>query len=413
MRTSIILSFLFAVGATNAAHAAEFISIGATTSEQRTQIINLGVSIEETYSDRVWALAEPKFIQKLQANGFKILTRASDEVFFRAEKFLGQFPKGDERFHTYDRMIAALQALHQANADTTELVSIGKSLEGRDLLAIHLNNNKASFNHGQSNKPGTLFMGNHHAREHLSAEVPLMLAEYLLKNKADPKIAKLLDTRDIWILPMVNPDGAEYDIGTKDYQMWRKNRRKNSDGSMGVDLNRNYDFSFGTAGASSDPEGETYHGPSAFSEPETLAIRNFVDSHANLKTLLSFHTYSELILYPWGYTNRSIDKKDDRKTFETMAKTMSKWNHYKPETSSALYLVSGETTDWAYGKHGIFGFTFELTPKSAFGGGFYPGAGVIDSTFQANLNPCLYLIDLSDDPHRAITQGAGASIWYK
>ena len=96
-----------------------------------------------------------------------------------------------------------------------------------------------------------------------------------------------------------------------------------------------------------------------------------------------------------------------------MAETMANWNHYKPEQSSSLYITSGDTTDWAYGTLGIFAFTFELTPKGMMGGGFYPGANVIDSTFNANLNPALYLIDLADNPYRAIDQGAGASIWYK
>ena len=413
MKNIFILGLLVGSMASTSALAGRFVSIAAHTNKQRTQIINLGVSIEETYSDRVWALVTPKYLNRLKKHGFKILSNVSDEIFFEAEKRTGQFPKGDERFHTYEQIIASLQNLQKANSDISELVTIGKSLEGRDMLAIHINTTKTALRRGESNKPGVFFMGNHHAREHLSAEIPLMLAEYLLKNKADQKIGKLLASRDIWILPMVNPDGAEYDISTKRYKMWRKNRRKNHDGTMGVDLNRNYDYHFGSEGASNDPDSEIYHGPSAFSEPETQAIRNFVNSHVNLKTLLSFHTYSELILYPWGWTEKPVEKEADRKTFETMAKTMAKWNHYKAETSSGLYLVSGETTDWAYGTHGIFGFTFELTPRSSSAGGFYPGAKVIDSTFQANLNPCLYLIDLTDNPHRALSQGAGASIWYK
>jgi carboxypeptidase T len=154
-------------------------------------------------------------------------------------------------------------------------------------------------------------------------------------------------------------------------------------------------------------------GPQPFSEPESQAVRDFVSSHTNLKVLLSYHTFSELILYPWGHTDASIGNERDHRVFTTMAQTMSRWNGYKPQQSSELYIASGDTTDWAYGTYGIFAFTFELTPKSMFGGGFYPGAGVIDSTFRANLAPALYLIDLADDPYRAIDQGPGASIWYK
>ena len=86
-----------------------------------------------------------------------------------------------------------------------------------------------------------------------------------------------------------------------------------------------------------------------------------------------------------------------------MAKTMAQWNGYTPEQSSQLYIASGDTTDWAWGAHKIFAFTFELTPKSMWNGGFYPGAGAIASTFAANLKPALYLLDLADDPYRAVS----------
>ena len=84
-----------------------------------------------------------------------------------------------------------------------------------------------------------------------------------------------------------------------------------------------------------------------------------------------------------------------------MANAMAAWNKYKPEQSSDLYITSGDTTDWSYGEKGIFSFTFELSPKSMGAGGFYPGEGAIQPTFNANLKPCLYLIDLADDPYRA------------
>ena len=94
-----------------------------------------------------------------------------------------------------------------------------------------------------------------------------------------------------------------------------------------------------------------------------------------------------------------------------MARQMATWNRYKPQQASDLYIASGDTTDWAYGTHGIYAFTFELSPKSNWDGGFYPGQGVIDRVFNDNLRPILYMLDIADDPNRAVT--TQPSSWLK
>ncbi|MCB0419223.1 MAG: zinc carboxypeptidase, partial [Bdellovibrionales bacterium] len=193
--------------------------------------------------------------------------------------------------------------------------------------------------------------------------------------------------------------GAEYDISTGSYKWWRKNRRENSGSSYGVDLNRNYGKGFGGPGSSSSPSSDTYHGPSAFSEPETAAVRDFVRARNKTTVLLSFHTFSELVLWPWGHTEDVISDAKDRSVFETMGKKMATWNRYTPQKSSDLYVASGDTTDWAYDELKIFAFTFELSPSSLFGGGFYPGASAIQPTFAENLEPTLYLIENAADPY--------------
>ena len=89
--------------------------------------------------------------------------------------------------------------------------------------------------------------------------------------------------------------------------------------------------------------------------------------------------------------------------FEKMAQKMSTWNKYKPEQSSDLYIASGDTTDWAYGEHKIFAFTFELDPTSMFDGGFYPGQAKIPVVFNKNIEPCLYMMELADNPYRTLS----------
>jgi carboxypeptidase T len=193
-------------------------------------------------------------------------------------------------------------------------------------------------------------------------------------------------------------------VASGEYQLWRKNRRNNGDGSMGVDLNRNYGYGWGGDGASASPDDETYRGAKAFSEPETQNVKAFFDSHSNITIDLTFHTFSELILYPWGHTNEQIADAKAYAVHKTMAETMAKWNHYTPEQASDLYITSGDTTDWAFGTHGIISFTFELDPKMMFDAsrGFYPGQDFIMPVFQKNLEPCLYLIEYADNPYRVL-----------
>ncbi len=312
-----------------------------------------------------------------------------------------EYPAGDEKFHTYLEVESSLNELAKKYPKITELFDIGSSVEGRKISGIRITapdlmNTKAFI-------PGILFMGSHHAREHLSTEVPMLMIKYLLENyEKDERVKNLISNRDIYFIPMINPDGAMHDIKGRRYKMWRKNRAINANSSrIGVDLNRNYSFGWGTGGSSKSPGSDVYMGPKPFSEPETQGVREFVDAHPNLRAVLSFHTYSELILYPWGGKRPGIGGKD-QKVFETMARKMATWNGYKPMQASGLYVASGDTCDWAYGEKGLFCFTFELTPKSRWRGGFYPGAKVIEKTFQANIKPILYLIEKAAAPYSVL-----------
>jgi len=310
----------------------------------------------------------------------------------QAENSLLDFPTADEKYHNYDEMTVFLQDLANHYPQFVKLVSIGKSLLGKDMWALHFlqEGSKAS------ELPAITFMGGHHAREHLSIEVPLYLANYLLVNSSQPEIKKLLESREIWIIPLVNPDGAEFDLNPS-YQWWRKNRKENDNGSYGVDLNRNYGFQWGKTGSSSNPNSETYRGKAPFSEPETRSVRDFIVGHSNIKMLITYHTFSELILYPWGYTYESIGNPQDLTAFQNMAQHMASLTGYTPEQTSDLYLSSGDTTDWAYGERGIFSFTFELSPKSLGQGGFYPG-DIIDKTVDNNIEAALFAIEQTGHP---------------
>jgi carboxypeptidase T len=391
------------VAATAFAHSTEtheqyWAAVRAENREQRTVLASEGFSIENVIDDISYGFAPKEILASIQEKGLTVISQ-----FPASEMLPLDFPSQDAIYHNYAELTAELDALVAQYPQLLKKFSIGKSVQGRDIWAVRINPHAKNAQE-PSGLPGILFLGGHHAREHLSIEVPLKLVRHLAESfTQDEVIRNLLSGRDITIVPMVNPDGAEYDIESGSYRSWRKNRTENKGSSCaGVDLNRNYGYLWGTGGSSKSPCADTFMGPAAFSEPETKAVKALVESRPNTKILLTFHTFSELILYPWGHTYDDITNASHASAYRTMAQTMASWNGYRPQQSSDLYITSGDTTDWSYGQLGIFSFTFELSPRDMWGGGgFYPGPDAVERTFQANIRPALYLIDLADDPLRA------------
>ncbi|MBI4375465.1 MAG: zinc carboxypeptidase [Elusimicrobia bacterium] len=372
-----------------------WIVVRAPTKQARTAVADTGISIEQVYGDRVGGIGTRAMIDRLKEQGLAPIHVSELDRLLPAD-----FPPEDQAYHNYQELRKELEAIAARAPGLASIFVIGHSHQNREILALRLNTDAAGRQ--KSGKPAIAFMGTHHAREHLSTEVPLMLAAYLVDKRNEPEISALLSRRDIFILPMINPDGVEHDISGGFYRMHRKNMRENGRGSIGVDLNRNYGFHWGEGGASDRPDSDIYRGPAPFSEPETQAVKSFVEERKDtIKILLSYHTFSELILYPWGHSYDPIPDAEALAAYRAMAGTMGRMTGYTPQQSSELYIASGDTTDWAWGAHRIFSFTFELTPKTMWDGGFYPGADAINTTFNNNIRPALYLIELADDPYRA------------
>jgi hypothetical protein len=225
-----------------------------------------------------------------------------------------------------------------------------------------------------------------------------------------------VDSREIYIVFNVNPDGSEYDIATGSYRSWRKNRQPNSGStSVGTDLNRNWSYQWGCCGGSGGSTGSAaYRGPSPFSAPETQRVRDFVDTRVvggvqQIKVAIDFHTYAELILWPYGYTfSDTADglTTDQRDTFAAMGQTMADSNGYTSEQSSDLYIADGIMPDWMWGVHKIFAYTFEMYPTTSSAGGFYPPDEIITREVTRNRSAVLYLLEQADCPYRAIDKQA-------
>jgi hypothetical protein len=316
-----------------------------------------------------------------------------------------QFPPGDLGFHTYAEMANEVKATADAHPGIVHRFSIGRTYAGRELWAVKVSDNVMI----DEPEPEVLFDGLHHADEHMSQEMTLAILKWLATGYGnDPRITSLVNTREIWIIFGMNPDGATYDIGGRVYHHWRKNRQPTPGSSaIGTDLNRNYDYRWGCCGgASSNPASSRYRGRSAFSAPETRAFRDFVASRViggrqQIRTAISFHTTGRIVMYPYGYTYADVPadmSQKDHLTFVAMARTMAASNGYKAEQASDLYISSGTSRDWLYGRYRVFSFTFEMSPNSAA----YPPDEAIPSETGRNRNAVLYAIDLANCPYRAI-----------
>ena len=202
----------------------------------------------------------------------------------------------------------------------------------------------------------------------------------------------MLSRGEVWVVPMVNPDGHEYSRNGERARFWRKNRRRNADGSRGVDPNRNYGYMWGVLNddyTSHVPSDDTYIGPKAFSEPETRAIRD-VMAREMFTDVVSYHSFSQEILYPWGYTHKSVDDHHDRKLMSTLAKRMQTsiegvhGRYYDPRQSAQLYPTAGGASDWFHGSYAIPAFTIELRPATGTREAFLLPANQILPTYEEN-----------------------------
>jgi carboxypeptidase T len=326
------------------------------------------------------------------------------------------FPAKDYRYHSYPEMVADIKAVETAHPDIVHVFSIGKSYQGRDIWAAKISDNVGT----DENEPEILFDALHHAREHLTVEQALYLLHLLADNYGtDTQITDLVNTREIWIIFAVNPDGFVYDLTCTSsshppYCAWRKNRQPNAGSSaIGTDLNRNYNYEFGCCGgSSSNPSSILYRGRSAFSAPETQAVRKFVlsrkiDGIQQIKAHITFHTNGELILWPFGYTKTNIPADmtaGDHLAFVAMGKGMAARNGYTAEQSSDLYITDGDQIDWLYGTQRIFSYTWELFPTETptVWGDHYPADENIATQTAHNKAALLYFLTVGACPHQTI-----------
>jgi hypothetical protein len=254
--------------------------------------------------------------------------------------------------------------------------SIGSTDQGRSIFMVRISDNADV----DENEPEVLLNGVHHAREPISMSQLIFFMWHVLENyDTDKELQTLVNSTEMYIVPCVNPDGYEYNRSTNPTGggMWRKNRHLNSDGTYGVDNNRNYSYDWGGAGASASTNSETYRGARAFSEAENIAIKNFTISR-NFVSALNTHAYGNYCLYP--YSSKVVNTNPEIPLFTQLSSFLTQDNNFLTGNCQATlgYIASGDAVDWGYGditsKPKMYTFTPEIGGSSD---GFYPAASRI------------------------------------
>ncbi len=285
----------------------------------------------------------------------------------------------DEMAALYPNLITSKQNVHNFLTEGQPDNSTTPSIGGNAIQWVKISDNPNNTTEGE---PQILYTALHHAREPAGLSQLVFYMWYLLENyDSDPEIQSIVDNTELYFIPVLNPDGYLYNEKTDPNGggFWRKNRK---DG-YGTDLNRNYDYYingdpnmgvWGGEGASSDPNSNTYHGPSPFSEIETQAAKWFVENH-NFVMAFNNHTSGNLLLYPYGYTDNVPTPEDD--LFQGISGELVSRNGFTNMISADLYPAAGDSDDFMYGTVNTHDKIYAFTPE--IGPSFWPPSNQVES----------------------------------
>lgn len=363
-------------------------------SEREIALIkNAGIKVEILVDDVVedFIQRNKKAKQQLEAKNLNCASNSGSAVTYPTPSNFSLGSMGG--YFTYQEMLDNLDAMRSqypnlisARADIGTFVtngtpdnSVTPSIGGNALQWVRISDNPDS----DEAEPEILYDAIHHAREPASLSQLIYYMWYLLENyNTDPEIKEIIDTTELYFVPVVNPDGYLYNQKTNPNGggMWRKNRYN----TYGVDLNRNYDYYttaddpstsvWGGAGTSSSTSSDVYPGTGPFSEPETQAMKWFTEQH-DFIIALNNHTSGDLLLYPFGYASNTPTP--DNATYEAISDQMVNQNGFDNILSAGLYPAAGDSDDFMYAgttssHNKIFAFTPEIGPE------FWPASNQID-----------------------------------
>lgn len=373
------------------------------TADEAAELEELGFTLAHDHGSESHIIGDEALADEARELGYdpQFLDTVYKEVAPTAQQE-GTYYGGYRTVDTYE---ADLQAIAEANPDLASLHDIGDSWlktqgeGGHDVYAICLTKIAEGDceTNPDSTKPRFTLMAQMHAREIATGEVAWRWIEKLVEGYGtDTAVTELMDTTELWVVPIANPDGVDIVAsGGDDPILQRKNANDtngNCGDSLGIDLNRNSTFEWGND--STNPCSETYQGPTAGSEPETQAVEDWLramhpDQRGENATdpapddardvFITLHSYGEYIIVPWGYTD-DVAPNDDG--LRALGEAMSQSNGYFVGTNDDTvgYSTSGTTDDMAYGELGVASFTFEIGPDSGNCGGFFPAFSCVDDS---------------------------------
>ncbi len=399
MRMNKLATFLLLLLPAYAPAFESLVRVPVSSKEQLLQIVHSGLDVAYIQPEEfVDIVADSNEVALLRLWGFSPFVAVPD-LRAQGAGLLGAAMGG---YHTYTEVKAFLDSVAAARPDLVSPVfSLGPSLEGREIWGIKVSN----LPNANDGRPEVLYHALTHAREPAAMEVLLHTIRHLLQNYgSDPFVTTLLNTRDLYFVPVANPDGYVHNQTTNPSGggLWRKNRRLNANGSRGVDLNRNYGYQWGldNLGSSPSPGSETYRGTGPFSEPETQRMRDFILAR-NFGVEVHYHTYSNLWLFPWGYTTNFAG---EYWVYRALADSCVQHNDYLPSPGWQLYFTNGTSVDWSYGRFLPGRRVYSFTPEvGGPGDGFWPPASRIPALCAENLMPNLFLAWAADNPRKILS----------
>ncbi|MEO0420862.1 MAG: M14 family zinc carboxypeptidase [Pseudomonadota bacterium] len=360
---------------------------------------------------------DAKGLERLEALGFRVELDERATARLRNQQTrlaLTPSPQGNIPgfvcYRTVEETLSSAAAIAENFPDLAEWTPIGESWEretgqgGFEVSVLRLTNENIP-----GPKPKLFAMSAIHAREYATAELNTRFAEYLIDSYGvDADATWLLDAHEIHLVLQANPDGRKQ---AETGLVWRKNTNQNycspTSTARGADLNRNFEFLWGCCGGSSGNQcNETYRGPTPSSEPETQNIQNYLrtifpDQRGDdigdaapadaSGVFLDIHSFSELVLWPWGWGNADAP---NGQALTTLGRKLAFFNGYEPDQATGLYITDGTTIDFAYGELGLAAYVYELGTE------FFQECGVFENTILPdNLQSLLYAAKTARAPY--------------